>query len=248
MPLSPIVIALVVVVVVLLGIVGYFVLFGTPAEVECDACPVSNCETSSEDCNALGYYSNAQPASESTCKSLGYSLASTSAPVTTSTKFCTNLSSNISLYAANVATYYSKTSLFKVVPASIASTTLYYGNPSTKPVSGDMDALKSFRSSANEYKDASFKTDFETIWGSAKADGASLFNNTGVTMTVMTNLMNIIIKGTATFSNSSLWKKYGTDELGNTWYSLETSAIPEVIKSGFSTIKMTGNDYNSYCD
>jgi hypothetical protein len=74
--MSPIVIAIVVMVFVVLGAVGFLVFASSSDDTEDDeedTVTISGADAAS--CNKLGYYSNTSPASETTCSALGYTSA-----------------------------------------------------------------------------------------------------------------------------------------------------------------------------
>jgi len=76
--MSPIVIAIVVMVFVVLGAVGFLVFASSSDDTEKDdevEEEVSITSTNAAACNKFGYYSNTSPASETTCSALGYTSA-----------------------------------------------------------------------------------------------------------------------------------------------------------------------------
>lgn len=145
--MSPIVVAIVVMVFVVLGAVGFLVFASSSDDTEEDdevEETVSITSTNAEACKKFGYYSNtspassttcsalgytdAKPASESTCKALGYSLASTAAPVTTMTTFCTGASAALNAYIESLATLFNTKKLIRA-KAGINNTYYYDETP-----------------------------------------------------------------------------------------------------------------------
>ncbi len=216
-------------------------------------------------CSALGYTT----ADETSCKSLIDKAKEGTNPnpeafytenwckskystLKTSTSFCNALYSNIVNFASNAVTYYTSKTLFKVVPPGTNPTITYYGKTGSKPLS-DNASLTAFRIDPNKYIAIApaglFDADAAGIYGQTLGSGTvyDLFKGSTTTTTTIKKLLNDILTGTSTFSNTDLWTKYGTQNDGTTWYSLNTSKLPAFIKSGFEKIATTGNDYNKYC-
>ncbi len=268
-------------VVVVLGAVGFLLFTSSDDKKEDEDEEVGETVTVSgadaASCNKLGYYSNASPASESTCKTLGYTSSgkvdetscksfidtakagmnpnpvgyydqkwctNTYKTLSTMSQYCINLNSNTALYAANVVSYYSNGSMFKVVPADTTATTMYYGSRTVRPVSSSASALNSFRIDANKYDvtgGPTFAGDITAIGTSAKV--SDIFNSKVMSSSSSSAIQNLVT--TTIKTTDSLWKKYGTDTPGNTWYSLDTSKLADAIKSAISTT--AGNHFNSFC-
>jgi len=163
------------------------------------------------------------------------------------------------MFASNAAAYYTSHPLFKVVTTSGTTTTtaFYGGQVLTSTYATDLTAYTTASSSANKYNAAgstnaqSFGSDTAAIVASGSAFKAPYTG--GVTTTVLQSLMEMIfgltnpVPAGSTFSNASLWTKYGTDTNNGTWYKLDPTQLAAVITNGFATLFVTGNYYFSYC-
>lgn len=173
MPLSPVVIAIVVMVVVVLGAVG-FLLFASSddkTETEDETVTVSGADATS--CNKLGYYSNSSPNTctaidETSCKTFVDTAKAGMNPkpegdytelwcktkyATLSTKsaFCSNASNALATYVKSLAT---KFNAIKLIKATQGTTATYYYDSTSTAASPSPSTLTATAINTGTYKTA----------------------------------------------------------------------------------------------
>ena len=252
--MSPITIGLVILVVMLASVIAYLYL-STPDTV---AEPVYDKETCSEfitppctyDAKTCAAYkttcdSNVKPASIATCSALGYSpTVAAASPITVTSKYCSDLSSNIANYASNVAIHYTNNPLWKKV---LGSSSTFYTTTSA-PASYTTDAIKSWVASTTNKTEA---TKYTTLAMSpidstdyfAASQMSTIYDRMneilGMTTLDKTTLSSKFVK------NNEMWIHSVTDDAGNTWSHLDPTQVEKAVIDGLKTLPPS--DYVKYC-
>ena len=241
--MSPVTIVLLVVIVILIAALGYMYFFGSSSDSAQD--PVYDSDT----CAAFtSVTSNVKPANMTSCAALGYSSASSAAPITVTTAFCSNLSANVALFASNVAAYYTKLPLLKKdPPGPIVAASTYYGGSATVPATYSVTDVTTWATESLLYGRTggpSFPEDFTKII----SDSGLLFS-TRMTTELPVILTVILAPRTVTGYTppADLWINEVTDTDGNVWHKLDTTKVAAAVISGIKTMLVPGNDYVNYC-
>ena len=243
--MSPITIVLLVVIVFLIGVLGYMYFFGMPAEPvydssNCAEFVTPECMYDSSNCasvtsNSQTCHNNVQPASVTTCAALGYSSAVTAAPVKVITKFCTKLQSDIDSFTSNVVDYYNTNSLIKMISSDVSIPDSYYGSATTSPATYDPDVIAAWAASSPNLKYTSTQL---------ASDFTKIINKTTTFSSTMTTILPTIL--TTVMNSNVVWlDMVKPDSKGNKWFKLNTNKLVGSIMDAINADPI--NDYVKYC-
>lgn len=226
--ISPITIGLLVVIVILIGAMIY--MYFNPKTITVDAEPIddiSNCETSTP--------------TAAQCEGIGYSVTSLSAsPITTSTKYCTSLASNIALYASNVAAYYSNFTIMKSVLGN-GGTTIFYKS-TTRPTTNTIGDITTWVATATKpYIPIDDLTLIET---SSKA--MDLFNAPHGAIPMITSDILGTTTTTGFTAPTTIWINPIQDSSGQNWTILDSTKLAAAVVTGMKT--HPSSNYTLYCN